>query len=647
MKKFIEGYLLVFFVLSLIYCLLVPIRYEGEADDYCLMTASVIHDQNISISPEDVIFAKKIFPEWTEALDAYKLSGYFSHAGNEYAWYFPTYSVLNVPLVLLLLLLRLPAVYAFPLTNVFIYCFMLYVAFWKLKINYVKKGILILSLTINPITFYFGWASAEVFITTLVGLCLINWVNKNYKTAAICISLAGTMNPTVLMVGIIMVMDFLIDLVPKESKKSLFLIIKTIIKEWKYIIAYGLCYLVGIIPFFFNLYISGHINLTASYSNFVTSETSTFERFLAYLFDLNYGILPYFCIFLFVFFILFILAILKRNWDYLKISLSFLGTIYAFSIMIHINSGMSGIARYNIWVAIIMVFVVCYYFDELIPLKTLGQKICPCILLAISIALSSAVLYIYGPMYAANTNYVSMTPIAKWVLNNAPSLYNPLTSTFCSRVCHVDGGYLYSLPIVYIDENGHVKKILANLDNYNELHNSLVGADAEDDEWIKAKLNDLTEKEKYISVPLQYTIFQYPSYSVGTDILFSTDQSDADKYVRMGISFNEQLFSWTDGKKFCMMFHIDDSENYDILHACFEVAHVNNGQQFVTVCINKEEIYSANIKNGDNLEFDFSVPESGFVNLQIDFPDAVSPVSMGISQDARLLGLAFVKATLE
>lgn len=76
------------------------------------------------------------------------------------------------------------------------------------------------------------------------------------------------------------------------------------------------------------------------------------------------------------------------------------------------------------------------------------------------------IVYIYGPMGANKITYMSWTPIAQYVMDNFPSFYNPLHSTFNSRTNHVDGGYFYETPILYTTNEGYVRKILASSNLY-------------------------------------------------------------------------------------------------------------------------------------------------------------------------------------
>lgn len=493
----IKIYLITYLVIMLVYGMANRPWPEGEWDDYCLPTISIINEHNISITPSDVAKAKEYFPEWAEALDNYSLSGFKTKAGGEMAFYFPTYSLAAVPYVVLLHIARLPAVYAYTLTNLTA-IFILILIVWKhMRIGRKRKLALIVLLTVNPIVFYYTWTSAETFIFAVIGLSLVFWCNREYKQAALFISIAGTLNPTIMVIGMAIILDYFIYILQKQRGEGSLL--KRLKNEFKNIMTFGSCFVISLVPFAYNYYNTHHINLTAAHSGFLTGSSETvFQRFLAYLFDLNFGILPYYCVVFTLALMLIPFAIVKRQWKYLLMLAAWLGTIATYSIMIHINSGMSGIARYNAWSAVVMIFAVCLYFDSILTWK--ATKKITSGLLAASSLISAYIIFKYGPMRASNTSYVWITPIARRFLDNMPSVYNPLYSTFNSRINHVDGGYSYETPIIYVDKNGAVRKILAASKDREILLNSYSG-DASDKEWFVAKVNGLTKNASYISVP--------------------------------------------------------------------------------------------------------------------------------------------------
>jgi len=614
----------------------------GEWDDYCLVTVSIINEHNFSITQNDIEKAKEIFPEWTQSIERYGLSGYKTKAGGEMSWYFPTYSIACVPMTLILLFLKLHAIYAFCLTNVIVFMIMLLLIYYNNSITDKKKLILILVLSINPIVFYFSWISAETFIFSILSMSILFWVTKRYKLSAFLLSIASTLNPTILFVGIIMITEYILKIYIRCDSKNLKERFESLISKWLDIVQYGCCYIIALIPFVYNYYNIGHINLTASKSGFTISEVKPISRFIAYLLDLNFGFLPYYNFIFILAIVLFIMALIRKKYKYIIMMISFIGTIYMYSHMTHINCGMSGIARYNAWCAVIMVFAVCVYYDEIISKKYM--KLGVNILLMVTIFLSSIILYKYGPMRASNTSYVYMTPIAKYILDNCPNIYNPLPSTFNSRISHRDGGYSYETPIYYKDSENRVRKILASEKDKKTLKNTL-GEEKNNILWLHKKIDNLKGKDNYISIPSKYNISIYPPYNLKSNIMSSINRNNDNPYIEEGISVNENLFSWTDGNLLKMRFSILNYSEFQNIYASFKLYRIYNDKQTVSVFINGENVYDSVISNTENLEFTFKMPSNGLVDLEIHLPDAISPYTLEQSDDIRDLALAISSAT--
>lgn len=90
----------------------------GEWDDYSFPAVSILNDGNIIISKSDIEYARELFPKWNNAIDNYHLSGFTARDGNELTYYFPTYSAMCIPMILLLKQVSIPNEYAFAYNNI-------------------------------------------------------------------------------------------------------------------------------------------------------------------------------------------------------------------------------------------------------------------------------------------------------------------------------------------------------------------------------------------------------------------------------------------------------------------------------------------------------------------------------------------------
>lgn len=629
-------YLIAYTCIMIVLCMTVAPHPFGEWDDYSLMTVSVINEGNITVSASDVARAKEMFPSLSAAYDNYSLSGWYAKDGNELAWYAPTYSIVCIPMIGVLKILDIPMEYAFQLTNLALLLGMLWFVFGYKKLDSKIKPLLILLFSISPIMFYITNMTSEVFIYSCISMGMLFWNTKEYKKSAIMIALAGTMNNVILFCGMVMIAEYLINIWKRECKSgSVGEKLKKFVCQWKEIISYGCCWIIGILPMIYFLINTGHINLTAGYSYFTTAADNTFSRFWAYLTDWNFGILPYYNLLLVVAVVLVIVAIVKKNFNYLKKILIFFGVMYLYSIMIHINHGMLGIARYNAWNVVFLIWAVCEFTQELgqEKKKLLYVPIC------FNIVFLAVVLRVYGFMGAHNTRYTSMTPIAELVLEKAPALYNPLGSTFYSRTIEgIDGGYVYSTPLYYTDKNGNITKILANADDMDSVLNDVTGSQ-KSIEWLEKKLDGLSEKNSYISISDSKKIQNFV-YVLGEDINFSKQAN----FVTEGLSVDKNAeYSWTDGNHLVMRFRVDDIA-YQYVHAELVTAAVYQGEQNVEITVNGSEVLNKKVRTGDNIEFDYPMPDDGIVEIEMNFPDAASPKANNESDDERMLALALIRA---
>ena len=639
LNRFRKGYMMAFCILMLIICSVnTPVPW-CEWDDYSMPIASILNDCNFTISERDVAAYKNLFPEWASNVDDYQLSGYISKdRSGEMPWYFPTYGIACIPCVLILRLLQIPTIYAFPYTNLFFLMLSLYFVHKFLKADEDKKTLLILMMSINAIVFYISWPSAEVFIFSMLLMAMVCWHNRWDKRSAIFLSIAGTLNPTIMAVGIVMIVDYMIRVVnAKDRNISWNTYIKNVIPE---IILYGSCYIVGVIPMVYNYYNVGSINLSSSMYSLTHGNESTISRFIAYIIDLNFGILPYYPIPLILGGVLLFVAVWKKHIRYLELFLSFLAVVMLYSIVTHINCGMSGISRYNSWGSVLLLFTIILYYGEMI-----GNEIALHIVklfLIIGMAITGLLIMYYNPFMASRVPYTSMSPVAKYVLERCPELYNPLYSTFNSRVNHLDSGYDYTekLPIVYQTDDGYAKKILATKENKTALL-SKCQMSGDSEKWFEGQLNSLDEVPSYISIPPKYSVLYAKDYKPGTELLFSSGENNSDDYVVSGLSIAEDWGKWTDGNKLLMRFvSTTDSNKYAARIDCI----VYNNTQDVIVSVNNKKVFRADGFEGGTLDFEFDNPGDGrCVDIEIELPKAISPYELGVSKDKRELGLGLMR----
>jgi len=638
-KKILLVYIIFYFFVMALYCGMAGPHLAGEWDDYSYPVVSIITRHHLSVQETDVPMLHEFYPQWQERIVSIRsLSNrYDRNNGGELSWYFPTYSIACVPLVLVLRLMGISAVYAFPYVNLLSVVFMLYIVCKYLDAKDITKLFLILLLSINPVIFYYRWVSAEAMIYAFLSIGLVFWHNKWYKRAAFFVSLAGTLNIVIMFVGIVMIIEYLVVLLcTKPSHKKFFQYIMEKVPE---VIKYGACYVVGIIPPIYFYYHTGHINLTASHSGFWHGEgMAILQRAMAYLFDLNYGVLPYYSIVLCLGLIFFVVACIRKCWEYLEWFVTFLGLVVLYSIMVHINSGMSGIARYNVWGVALLLFSVCLFGEKMIVGGVVKKVLYGAI--ALDVVFAALIIQNYG-LNAQNAYYTYMTPVARWVLNRAPALYNPLPSTFNSRVNQIDGGYAYELPVVYMAEDGYARKARVDLESAREFKDLYLSL-ADQDE-LEKKLLAVKDKEQYIEFSKEEQILKCVKYELGTPLLFAMEENTAEPYVAGGLHPAEEWGAWT--KDYLVLRLRVDSKS-EMIKGTIKCDVFNEKQTYI-ISVNQEEVANG-VSNGQDIVFEFENPGAEkMIEISIRIPEAVSPFAIGQAEDTRVLGLGIKELIFE
>ncbi|MBE6968690.1 MAG: hypothetical protein E7442_01030 [Ruminococcaceae bacterium] len=627
-----KGFILVYLSFFLVLFSMSDILPYGECDDYALAAVSMMNDGTFGVSNEDVLLYHEAIPEWKDYPLA--LSGRFTRSGEELTFYFPTYSIACLPLLCLFRILKLPVVYAFPLTNLLAYAGMLWLVHRRLNISHGRRLMLILLLAFGTIRFYYTWVSAEVLIAALLGCAMVFWHNRQWNRAALFLSVAGTMNPTALAAGLFMIAEFLREeyagLKAKSFGKEYFppALLRTV--------KFGCCFLVGLLPFAYNYYHTGYINLTASYDNFLIDGSLVWAHMRAYLFDLNFGILPYYPLLLPLAFLMAVISLIRRKPRFAVMFAAFLATVFAYSFMSHINSGMTGIARYSAWSVLILLFAITVFWDDCFAGKASAGAVntCICLLLGTSLLWESYMVYICKPLL-----YTEMMPPASYALDTHPALYNPLPSTFYSRIAHTDGGYDYETPVLYRDERDFIRKILASRKDADKLQRSVFGS-SEDMRWFAAQLQKLDEKERYISVPRSKSLLLCSLYDPSQPITFTQDGYNAGDYAQEGFSHPEKTHSWTEKPEAKIVFRLDKDFWDKTLTARLTLLDVFGGAQKVSIAVNGHCVMDTMVGNDQDIVFTFTVPDSGLVDITFSLPHAVSPSFLGLSEDSRQLALA-------
>lgn len=127
------------------------------------------------------------------------------------------------------------------------------------------------------------------------------------------------------------------------------------------------------------------------------------------------------------------------------------------------------------------------------------------------------------------------------------------------------------------------------------------------------------------------------NYILGTDLLFSIEDNWSSSFIKYGMSYPENGFTWTDGKSVELCLGVLETEKN--LRFEMEILGVMDNNQKVEVLVNDQTCYSQSLCGADRIEFEFENPKNGQIEITINLPNAKSPKELGYSEDGRLLGL--------
>jgi len=133
-------------------------------------------------------------------------------------------------------------------------------------------------------------------------------------------------------------------------------------------------------------------------------------------------------------------------------------------------------------------------------------------------------------------------------------------------------------------------------------------------------------------------------YNNNTKIFFS-EKNDGRKYFIYGISGIENDFAWSLGNNSEILIEFQDDLVQSVnLIGRFEFRSVYTGQQHLIVKSGDEVLYD-DIVTRDNPNVEFEIPidclSDGILTLDLEYPDAISPLERDESTDSRVLAFAF------
>jgi len=431
-----------------------PQRY-GDGMEYMLMTQAFQDHFSPNITNQDYQNASAEFNYEIPP----KLGGIFeSNSGNWYSYHFWLYSLLVMPSKVIIKLLNGNQLSAYYLTNAVLYLLAIYYAYRKLKADDKTKLVWVLLFGFNPAIFYVSWTHPEVFTYSLTCISLAMFYNKEYRKAIITLSVASTQNQPIIFLGILYFIEYCLQLFSKKNRQANFELKEISTRFIKPFILTGLCFSPALIPPLFYFISFGKLSLLPfQYSSDAISKISSL------FFDLNFGMIVFIPLILILFLVALAHSFTRNAKGLLYIATVFL-ICFICSFQVNWNSDASGLNRYAVWIQPVLIYY-CIAEVDLFR-KDILKKVFRYGLYA-SCAVSTFIIFFCG-IFSYRYPYTYFNPVAKIVLNYAPSLYNPQHEVFYEKCAHEEDYNENNFPVIY-SNNGYVKKVLLNNSHIEKL----------------------------------------------------------------------------------------------------------------------------------------------------------------------------------
>ncbi|MEI2395818.1 hypothetical protein [Paenibacillus phytohabitans] len=562
---------LVFFIFSLILLtvsLVKPPVLTGDGKEYLSMSISFNNHFSFDLQLQDIqeknLVQQKNNISTPEELDH---AGFFQALnGNWYSYHFWFYSLVNVPVYNILHILHLNELASFQITNSILLIFLMLKLIKSKLFKDFDKSLLILISIVGPVLFYLNWTHPELFSYTFLFLAVLYFLERNYKGSMLFISLASLQNPAISVIALSLLLYELFQMKFRIfNNKKIFIDFLVL----------GMISSINIIPYIFYYVYFGKFSLISS-TGFSSLDLISFNKVWSLFFDLNFGLVIYVPVLLF----LFLYACIKLE----KLALITFIILIMISLVnatqLNWNSGMMYINRYAVWYIPLLIL-------GLLPLvRNLSNK--GKVILAISYLLTTGLVTGYFLKQGDFGNYTKFGPVAKWVINNVPVLYNPNPEIFIERAEGQDGIKNISLPITVLNSKGDIRKILSAVKGDNAQY-----------------------KNSAIKMAVQNDIFIEENYTGGEDI-FLTDSIAAfgKGWYPLEKANGSMNFRWINSQAVLFLWGIEE------LQISFDIMSFNKSRN-VSIFVNDKLLFKGDIVPDKDTKVDFTTTLKGYNIIKI------------------------------
>jgi hypothetical protein len=419
----------------------------GDAREYLLMSESLANHASPDLRPEDVasfdgLCRRAGIAEPVES----RLIGYYEAAnGGRYSYHFWAYSLAVVPVKLVLRALGADELRAAQVLNALLMGGLLAFVAWRAPLDETRKLLLNGLLFFSPAAWFILWPHPEVFSFALTAAALVLRLRRTFRAAILCTALAALQNPQLMLLAALLWLEAVVRL--RIRLRPVFALRAS--ARWRDAVGHTL----PALPFLLHpLFFYARFGVMSVVAREATSLAKLSpSRAWDLVFDLNLGLLPYVPLAVLLYF----LVVARAAWTdrsqgspVVRLFFVFVALLLVNTLQWNFNHGSSGPSRYVVWMMPILFVTLAAEMTGRAFLAALG----------LAVAVQAGIVASRGgliPRY----DYLQHSPVAAYVLDRWPRLYDPDYEVFIKRTLHVEGPT--HGPYAYL-ARGRCRKVLAN-----------------------------------------------------------------------------------------------------------------------------------------------------------------------------------------
>ena len=633
-----------------------PIRH-GDGHEYSVTVQAFLNHFSADIRIDDIAACEKLLEEFpcqgyvSEIFQGYKQQVfekadgyqglYRAESGKYYGCHFWGYAAYVACVERVVTFFGANPLAGFQIANAILLIVVLGYCLFAIQGSLQRRVGSAAAFFLGGVLFYLKWTHPEVFIAAFLFLGFTALYQRVFRVAFFCLAFAAIQVVT-LWIAFAAIPLLILLQYKSESIGQIRMLSK---KWWTWFCA--ALPAASLIFYYLNY---GRPSVIGS--QFVDIRLVSFSHLYSFWFDLDQGVfvgVPWLLPILIVFLFRLKKVSQQCRMDLVTAVFGALCICIPLLVNINVNSGGSVFQRYALYAVCPLTAWAGFYFIEIIK-KRWGLYLLVAFAVIYTIAFD-------GPN--ADEDYMRHKPWTKLLLENAPNWYNPEPGIFYARTGGIPGWFRMGSDgaVVSRDRHGVVRKILFPVDRAEKAMSNLCSgrlldingvpvdyATASHERYGWAYLNghflcDGVFLDQHVSLNPQYDA------DIASGIDFTRDGFPSFVEYASGFSGYEKWARWSDGPVVALKIKGTLPKRFEIRFYVGAFASNAGKSVKVTIAGVTEEFV---VDRNDPKEYliQFVLPEK-VVNpvIQIQPPNPVSPKSLGMSGDTRLLGLSFVRIT--